>query len=401
MKRTLDAPTRRLFLLLLAGFTMFGAIFTVAGSALPQIIRTFGWSYTVTGLVLAASSAGYLLSAFVCGILVHRFAPKKVLVTGIVIGALGMIFFARSPSPWTNLALNLAVGFCQGAFEVVTALEVMHLEKAGQSRLMNLVHAFFCVGAVAGPASMGYVLGAGLDMVSVFAVAGIILGILAVLFALTPFPRVRADAGLGAREGLRPLRQPLLLFMTVVLFIYVGAEMGVTSWSAEYFVKVLGASAATGAFSVALFWTGLFVGRMLLSALYKGLRHELVMLVLACLSALALTAVLLVHSLTAVTAGIFLAGLGCSGFYPLAISVVGRFFKTGVGVGTAVTGGAAGSVAFPFVMALLAQTLGIGRGFWFFLGLDLLLIALTACLAGMIGRKTRREAAPGGAPASP
>ena len=64
MFKTLDPATRRLYFLLLAGFVLFGVIFTIAGAALPQIIRTFGWSYTVTGLVLAASSAGYFLSSF-------------------------------------------------------------------------------------------------------------------------------------------------------------------------------------------------------------------------------------------------------------------------------------------------------------------------------------------------
>ena len=114
MLNTLDPATRRLYFLLLAGFVLFGVIFTVAGAALPQIIRNFGWSYTVTGLVLAASSAGYFLSSFLNGFLVQRIPPRLIMVIGLVIGALSMSLFVRWQSPWLNLLLNLGIGLCQG-----------------------------------------------------------------------------------------------------------------------------------------------------------------------------------------------------------------------------------------------------------------------------------------------
>ena len=95
MFKTLDRATRRLYFLLLAGFVLFGIIFTVAGAALPQIIQSFGWSYTVSGLVLAASAAGYFLASFVNGFLVQRYPPRIIMMVGLVIGALCMSLFVR------------------------------------------------------------------------------------------------------------------------------------------------------------------------------------------------------------------------------------------------------------------------------------------------------------------
>ena len=112
------------------------------------------------------------------------------------------------------------------------------------------------------------------------------------------------------------------------------------------------------------------------------------MLALSVLSAAALVGVLLARSTEAVAAAVFIAGLGSSGFYPLGMSVVGKHFKSGVAVGTVATGGAAGSIAFPFAMALISQTIGIGRGFWFYLGMNVFLVLLSALLVRSV-RKAR------------
>jgi fucose permease len=387
MFTTLDPATRRLYALLLAGFVLFGMTFTVAGAALPQIIRTFGWSYTVTGLVLAAGAAGYFLSSFLNGFLVQRFPPRFIMMIGLAVGALSMSLFVRWPSPWLNLLLNLGIGFCQGALEVVTNLEVIHMEQKGQSRLMNLIHASSCVGAIIGPAAVGYSLNKGIPFVAVFIAAAVLFALLAAVVALTRFPRVQAVPEKGGHSGMRLLRQPLLLLVTAALLIYVGSEIGVSSWSSEYVVKVLGVSASTGAFAVAMFWLGLLAGRLGISLAYKGSRQELLMLGLSVLSAAALVGVLLARSTAAVAAAVFIAGLGCSGFYPLAMSVVGRHFKSGVAVGTAATGGAAGSIAFPFGMALISQSIGIRRGFWFYLGMNLVLVVLAVFLVRLVRRR--------------
>ena len=380
MFKTLDRATRRLYFLLLAGFVLFGAIFTVAGAALPQIIQSFGWSYTVTGLVLAASSAGYFLASFVNGFLVQRYPPRIIMLIGLAIGAVCMSLFVRWPSPVLNLLLNFGIGLCQGSMEIVTNLEVIHMEKKGQSRLMNLIHAAFCAGAIIGPSAVGYILKEGIPLVSIFIVAAVLFASLAVVVAFTRFPRVQPLREEKAQGSLQLLRQPLLLIMTAALLVYVGTEIGVSSWSSEYVVKVLGLSTWAAAFAPALFWLGLLAGRLVISFGYKGSRQELIMLALSVLSAAALVGVLLARSTEAVAAAVFIAGLGSSGFYPLGMSVTGKHFKSGVAVGTVATGGAAGSIAFPFAMAMISQTIGIRRGFWFYLGMNVLLIFLAALL---------------------
>jgi fucose permease len=392
MMQSLTRETRRLYVLFLAGFVIFGILFTIIGAALPQIIRAFHWSYTLTGVVLAASAIGYFLSTFLCGFLVQRFSPRSVLVTGLLLIAVCMVFFMRWSSPWLNLALNLLIGLGQGTIEVVTNLEVIHMERKGQSRLMNLMHASFSVGAIVGPAAVGILVGMGLQGTVVFLAAAGPIALMAILFGTARFPRIAQEDEHGNREGLKLLRSPILVLLTLFLLLYVGAELGVSTWVSEYFVKVLSTTAATGAFSVSLFWLGLFTGRLGVSLLYKGSRQELILLGLSLLSAVALGFVLLASSTAAVAVGVFLTGLGLSALYPLVMAMVGRYFKSGFAVGAAATGGGLGSFTFPFLMAVLSESVGLRGGFWFYLGLTLLLVVLSLAIVAVAKRTPVRGA---------
>jgi fucose permease len=387
MTNRLEKASRRLFALFICGFIIFGAVFTMVGAALPEIIRTFHWTYTITGIVLAGNTVAYFVSSFICGLLVQKVRTKTVLVVGLCLGAVGMGLFGRSPSPWLNLLFNFAIGLCQGAIEVVINLEVVRMEHHGQSRLMNLMHAAFCVGAIAGPGAVAYLIGqGGGNSFIVFFIAGVLSLIVALLFSFARFPVAPVDAARpGGARGL--LRNPLLLLLTFFLLLYVGAEIGVSSWVSEYVVQVLQATPSTGAFAVALFWAGLLVGRLAISFLYKGNRQQYVILGHVILSTCSLALLLIARTPALATIGIFLTGLGLSGVYPLVMAMVGRRFKSSVAIGAAATGGGIGSFTFPFLMAVLAQGVGIQGGFLYYLGLCAVLVGI----AGIIVRVMRHE----------
>jgi fucose permease len=260
------------------------------------------------------------------------------------------------------------------------------MERKGQSRLMNLMHAAFSVGAIVGPAAVGVLMGAGLKGTIVFLAAAGPLLLVALLFGTAKFPRLVQEDEHGNRYGLRLLRSPILLLLTLFLLLYVGSELGISTWVSEYFVKVLATAASTGAYSVSLFWLGIFAGRLGVSVLYRGTRQEYVLLGLSLLSALSLGFVLLASSPAAVAVGVFLTGLGLSALYPLIMAMVGRYFKSGFAVGTAATGGGLGSFTFPFLMAVVSENIGLRGGFWFYLGLTLVLVALSIAVIAVARR---------------
>ena len=74
MNPILESTDRRLYIGLLANFILFGIVLSIRGATVPTLVRTYGWSYPVTGIVLAASSVGYFISTFASGFLMRRVA---------------------------------------------------------------------------------------------------------------------------------------------------------------------------------------------------------------------------------------------------------------------------------------------------------------------------------------
>lgn len=375
---------RGLAALLFLGFATYGNVVTIFGATLPRIIGDYGWSYTVTGIVLAASAVSFFLTTFAAGFLIETIRPGPLLVVGLLLGAVSISLFARWPSPGLNILLNLAVGVYMGIVEVITNYEAIRMETGGKSRLMNLLHAGFSLGAIVGPLVVGAILRAGGSWKAIFPASGALLLVMACLFVAFPFPDYEKRAERKASRGLRLAKEPLLLLFTAVIILYVGSELGVTNWASEYFVRILGAPASTAAFAVSALWIGLLAGRSLLSLAYHGTRQEIVLLVLSLVCAGCLLGFLAVRGSAAGLAIVFVLGMGYSGIYPLIMTLTGRAFKSSAAVGIVTTGAGLGSFSFPFLLAGIAERFGLRTGFLMLavlpLGIAVVAVVLTRWL---------------------
>lgn len=364
----MSAPERRLLALLAVHFALYGVAVTLVGATVPEIIRTFGWTYLDIGAVMAAGSAGYLSGCFSGGVLVRQAGPRRMLLLGLLLEVLGLGVFGSDPGLACNLVILLLVGLGQGWIEVATNYCLVRLEKPGESRLMNLIHAGFTVGACLGPAGVGALLAAGASWrLAYVGVALLLLGVALVILRL-PFPFAPAAESASSPGALgRLVRDPILVLLGLVIFLYVGAEIGISSWIAEYYVQTFAVSTATGAYMVSVVWLGLLLGRLALSAGYRGQRQALLLLGLTCLAALSLGLALCSDS-PWVAGGLFLvSGLGFSAVYPVVMALVGERFtgEQSLAIGLVSGAGGVGSLSFPFAMAAIAGHFSIARSFWF------------------------------------
>lgn len=393
--RHLESQFRSIYISMLVNFVLFGVTLTIIGATLPKIIREFEWSYIATGFVVAAGSVGYFVSTFVSGILLHKFSAKKIVVIGLLIQSIGLAFFAARPFIFLNFFLGLLMGFGQGGTEVVVNYAVIRIEKGGQSRLMNLMHAAFSVGAIIGPFAVSRLIASGLSWQLIYRFMALASLIMAGVFLKLPLSRLGEEEkeAKDKPKFFQLLKQPLLITSFLILFLYVGTELGVSSWVAEYYVKILKTSEATGALIVSVFWVGLLIGRLGLSG-YRGTRQAEWLLGLSGTCTLALIFAVSMGGPWLAGLGFLLAGLGFSAIYPLVIAIVGQYFKRaqGVAVGVAATGGGIGSFAFPFIMSAISNRFGLQRGFLFYILLDVIMTIFTCIVIWQIRvlRKLRR-----------
>jgi fucose permease len=138
-------------------------------------------------------------------------------------------------------------------------------------------------------------------------------------------------------------------------FLYALAEGGIASWGVIFLREDRGFSAPGAAAGLALFWTGLTVGRLFVASLVLRLKAAPIWLGLPLLMAGLLLSMPLAASKPASLALFAAFGLACSGFFPLTISVASRHFPEHVPwVSSMVYAGLAlGVGAGPFLMGLL------------------------------------------------
>jgi fucose permease len=387
----------------LANFLWFGISFTAIGAVLPRLIQDFGWSYTESGVTLAAAPVGFFLSTFLCGFLLKRFGLQAVMTAGLLIHGAGCLPFGLYPSVAANSLALFLIGVGQGAIEVAVNTAVVRMERPGEHHLMSFVHAAFSVGAVAGPLAVGVVLTAGLPWQWVY--RGLAAAFLAAALAqlLLPYRRVpdsRAVPGAPRRGG---GVRPLILLGAAITFLYVGIEVGLSNWSAEYAVAAFAMDSRLASFMVSLFWLGLLAGRLAIPVLARRVPLPAQLLILSLFTALALFGLVLARRVTLAIPGFLLAGIGCSSIYPLVITIVGQRLgkQAAVGVGILSTGSGLGSFNFPFAMALVADRFGLRAGFLFLAATGLALVAVSAALGLRIRGGRGSAPAPGCAPAGP
>ena len=380
---------RALFVLLFAVFIIFGMSMTVIGATLPVILTDFHWNYLIAGFVLGAGAVAYFVSTFAGGYLIQHWGAKRTLLTGLVLDVIGLSFFAITADPLTNILLSALIGVGQGGIEITINWSTLRVDTKNTGRPMNLMHGAFAVGAILGPMAVGALIQSGLSWTMVFRGMAAIFVLLTVIMAFTPLSLTAHRQADDAPPTERLSTHPAYWLSFFALLVYVGVELGVSNWVAEYFVAVFSYPPAASALLVSLFWAGLLAGRFGVPLLYSGARQDLVLIGFSALAAVAVILLtLLGHTASqALTIDIgrvlvFFAGLGCSIYYPAVITLLGKCFPhaQSQAIGFAATGGGIGAFAFPFLMSALAQNWGIRAGFATY---AIFAVVMTLCAIGL------------------
>ena len=156
-----------------------------------------------------------------------------------------------------------------------------------------------------------------------------------------------------------------MLSLAAIGGIYVGIEIGVSNWIAEYSIKTLATDSETGAYTVSIYWSGLFVGRIAMAFLYKGKNQFPLLIFSCCLSSIGLILALISENIVWSTGFYFIVGVGLSTIYPVVMVIAGQFFGkfSNIAIGIISTGGGVGALVFPLTMAKLADEWGITSAF--------------------------------------
>ena len=151
---------RSLLLLILcfAGFVALGLPDAVIGVAWPAIRADFDLPIDAVGPLFIAATTGSVIASSCSGVILARMGIGTLLGLSCLITAIALFGYTIAPAWPVMVALGLLTGFGAGAIDAAINT---HAAVQYSARIVNVLHAFYAVGAAAGPALMTATLASG------------------------------------------------------------------------------------------------------------------------------------------------------------------------------------------------------------------------------------------------
>lgn len=187
------------------------------------------------------------------------------------------------------------------------------------------LHTAIGLGLAVGPLLAGELSAAGAW--PAFPLTLVALAVLLALFAaLQRLPAHDGPPGLGAASGRSPAASGLFWLFAATAVLYAFAEGTFSNWAVIYLQEDKGLPERVAGLALSVFWGAMVVGRFAISALVVRVPAVAVWLTLPVLMILAFLLLPRADS-AALGVGLFaLAGLACSGFFPLTIALASQAF---------------------------------------------------------------------------
>ncbi len=250
-----------------AAFIGLGLTSGLLGLAWPSMQKEFRLPLDAVSILFLAQTVAYSLSGFYIGRLMTRFGSGLTLLTGVSLMGACMFGIAVSSTWVTVIAFTLVFGFGSGILDAGLNLYFATYHAARQ---MSWLHASFGLGITFGPLIMTFVLQQNLKWQSGYAIVGVTLTAIILMFAFTR--RQWRTEGFQTVEN-KPIRRagfaetlatPVVWFSMATFVIYVGTEIGIGQWAYTLLTESRAIAPGIAGLCVSIYWGAFTGGRILL-----------------------------------------------------------------------------------------------------------------------------------------
>ncbi len=365
---------RLIFAAILAIY-VYGSIALLLGTILAPLAKQFELDDARASWLPLANAIGLIVASLVTGPIIDRKGKKTGLVGGLAGILMGLLGIALAPSYPLALAALVVLGLGGGMIVTGANALVSDLDVERRASNFNLLNLFFGLGGMTTPFLAANVLNiTSANAICYFLAA--LVGFTFLVHATTGMPPPSGAVQSVGRGYGQLLSQPAFYLLSLQLFLYVGVEVGASTWLVKYLIGEparLSERVATNILSFG-FAGGLLVGRVAASRVLTRVVEWKVTLVASMLIAITTRAMLQVQDQTAVIAIVFCAGVAMAPMFPTILAMVGNTFTQNAAqaMGTVITIGWFGFLTIPPLAGNLGSSLAQG------------LLLLPACSVAMV-----------------
>jgi fucose permease len=346
--------------------SMAGIFLMIMGTALPAMRVTLQMDMAQAGLLGSFFWFGLTAAMFAGGALCDILNRQRVVMLAcLMMGLSGVLI-----GVWNYFLINCflfgALGAGIGIYSSSSSALIMGLYTGKEGGVINVLHAFQSIGAIAGPMAMVYVLRQGWHWRWMYHMAGIFTLALAVVFASFKVEQGKNESSFNYRSFFQLLKEKNLILLVLITILGLGVQAGLFFWLVSFLKEVRSFPIFSAALGLSLFSLGMATGRLLSGWLTTRLGGTNVLLILLSTLNLALLLLVKVSYGRWPLAISFMAGLGCSGIYPVVLSLGKMNFPqlSGTTIGIIGTACGVGSMILPWLMSLVSQPTSLTVGFF-------------------------------------
>ena len=386
----MSARARLLLVLAFVAFVSLGLPDGLLGVAWPSMRRSFGLPLEALGSLFVSTTLGYVTASFLSGALLRRMRLGALLALSCGATAAAMIVYSVAPSWTIVVAFGVVTGLGAGAIDSALNTFAAHSYSA---RTVNMLHAFYGVGATAGPALMTAVLLSNAGWQRGYLIVGVAQVLLTAGFVasrnLWPPESGNADTTVGAPASLaETLRLKATALSAVVFILYCGLEASTGAWLFTLLREGRDVSTAVAGTAVSLFWGSLMAARVVFGLVQVHGPLSRWLFVAMSVSLLATVGLGFgLHQSVSIAAGA-LIGFACGPIFPWLIAATPQRLGARHGanaIGVQIASAAIGLTLAPTLVGVLAARYGVDAIPWGLAALAALLLiafgALESCAA--------------------
>ncbi|KAF4980869.1 hypothetical protein FZEAL_3215 [Fusarium zealandicum] len=345
---------------------------SAAGALIPYMEKYYNIGYGVVSLIFVGQAIGFVVAAAFLDVLRAKLGRAKLLGLGQSLVTLAYIpIIAGAPFPVVicsfffvgfSISVNVGIGnlFCGGL--------------RNGTFMLGLLHGTYGIGGVIGPLIATALVTAAHAVWTRYYILTCAIGVCTFSLSVWSFwkyekelsPTGRSRETSKAGESMMnsmfvALKLRIVLLGSIFIFAYQGAEVSISGWVISFLINVRDGDPSSVGYVTAGFWTGITLGRFLLSgpAHRIGERVFVYGLILGALAFQIL--VWFVPNIVGNAVAVSIVGLLLGPIYACATAVFMRGMSRREalsGIGTISACGSAGGAVAPFITGLMAQAVG-------------------------------------------
>jgi fucose permease len=329
----------------------YGLMSPMLGVLLP----TYALNSAQLGNLGLTNALGLVIASVSAGPLVDLYGKRLALVSGLSLAGAALFWLPTLGSYSALLTAYFTLGVGGGVISTASNSLVGDISPERRGPALNFLNLFFGLGGILTTYAASYVFR---PMPLCYSVATVAVIALAVNLTV-PMARGTGGFGFDWEKIPRLLSSPILMLLSLLMFLYVACEVGVWIWLKTYLISIHFQPQTAGGIVSYGFAFGILAGRVAASRILIRVRARNVVLGSSVLIAVTTFAMLHTFSQAGVTIAVFCAGLAMAPVFPTALAMVGDSLPHGsaTAMGVAITCGWLGlAVSSPLVGRLASES---------------------------------------------